>query len=309
MPLNYNAVEEYHVRLDKNGELNEGRIWLSEESEWQIEIQEGSTRLSAPQSPQNVMTPFRQFERAVGMVEGQEVGLRTCGTCSHFCRSPHEQAEGWMGYCTYHHKDKNDRLERCEVSLLSADCYHYQPAVKSPPIVPLQQIAHNGEIPDPELTKQMPVFKPTFAQKALNSLRKLFRLQSDTEYVRAGIAERPGGQPCAVCGTRMTNRASVANADKRGNERVLSVWACPHCSTNYLDDWFEALVGSRARDGERLYVVPPVEANKGATIVVNCPRPDVKGCNCVANQHFDKWGNALEQEGRRIKHRESVVSL
>ena len=43
MPLNYNAVEEYHVRLDKNGELEEGRIWLSQESEWQVEIQEGST--------------------------------------------------------------------------------------------------------------------------------------------------------------------------------------------------------------------------------------------------------------------------
>jgi len=310
MPLNYNAVEEYHVRLDKNGELNEGRIWLSEESEWQIEIQEGSTRLSAPQSPQNIMVPFQQFGRMVSMVEQQAARLRTCGTCSHFRRSPHENAEGWMGYCTYRHEATNDLLERCDVSLLSADCYDYQQATQTPPVIPLQQIAPDGKIPDPELTKQMPIFKPTFSQKILNSLRTFFGLgQGETEYVRAGVVERPGGQPCAVCGTRMTNRASVANADKRGNERVLSVWACPHCSTNYLDDWFEAFVGSRARDGERLYVVPPVEANEGAAIVVNCPRPDVKGCNCIANQHFDKWGNALEKAGRRIKHRESVVSL
>ena len=101
----------------------------------------------------------------------------------------------------------------------------------------------------------------------------------------------------------MTNRASITNADKRGNERVLSVWRCPHCYGNYLDDWFEAFIGSRARDGERLYVVPPVEANKGATIVVHCPRPDIKGPKTIANKHFDEWGDALEKIGRRIKHR------
>jgi hypothetical protein len=55
--------------------------------------------------------------------------------------------------------------------------------------------------------------------------------------------------------------------------------------------------------------VPPVEANAAAAIVVHCPRPDVKGCTCIANQHFDRWGNELEKQGRRIKHRESVVSL
>ena len=62
-------------------------------------------------------------------------------------------------------------------------------------------------------------------------------------------------------------------------------------------------------DAERLYVVPPVEANAGAAIVVHCPRPDVKGCTCIANQFFDEWGNRLEKEGRRIKARESVVSF
>jgi hypothetical protein len=107
----------------------------------------------------------------------------------------------------------------------------------------------------------------------------------------------------------MTNRASIANMDKRGEERVLSVWRCPHCQGNYLDDWFEAWVGSRAHDAERLYVVPPLEANEAAAIVVHCPRPDVKGCTCIANQHFDRWGDKLESTGRRIKARESVVSL
>lgn len=310
MPLNYNAVEEYHVRLHKNGELVPGRIWLSENEEWQVDVNESSARLSAAQDPQHVMTPFKQFERLVRILEEQEIRIQTCGTCTHFRRSPHEEAEGWMGYCPYRHETAKSLPERNEVSLLSADCHAYQQATQPPPIIPLKQLAHNGQIPDPELTKQMPVFKPTTTQRLINRLRKLFGLQeSETEYVRAGVIERPGGQPCAVCGTRMTNRASVANADKRGNERVLSVWYCPHCSTNYLDDWFEAFVGSRARDGERLYVVPPIEANKGAAVVEHCPRPDIKGCNCIANQHFDKWGNALEKTGRRIKHRESVVSL
>lgn len=316
MPLDYNAVEEYHVRLQKNSEFKQGRMWLGEQNEWEIEVTEGSPRLSAQMIEGNVMSPFRQFERVVKTLEPLNTRLRSCGTCAHFRRSPHENAEGWIGYCSYRGDqealgaDAKVTMLLGEVSLLSADCHAYQATNETPPLAPLHDLALDGQIPDPDLTKKMPTVTLSFAQRTLNWLRNLLGLRkAESEIVRAGGVERPGGQPCAVCGTRMTNRASVANADKRGNERVLSVWRCPHCSTNYLDDWFEAFIGSKAHDGERLYVVPPVEANAGAAIIVHCPRPDVKGCNCPANQHFDKWGNALEGNGRRIKHRESVVSL
>ena len=65
MPLDYNAVEEYHVRLEKNSEFKQGRMWLGEQNEWEIEVTEGSPRLSAQMIEGNVMSPFRQFERVV----------------------------------------------------------------------------------------------------------------------------------------------------------------------------------------------------------------------------------------------------
>lgn len=311
MPLDYNAVEEYHVRLEKSPEFEPGRMWLGEQTEWEVEVSQGMPRLSAEMLEGNVMTPWQQFERVLNVLEPLNIGLRTCGTCAHFQRSPHEDGEGWIGYCSYQGNHLNAPALPGEVSLLSADCHVYQATNQKPPLAAHRDLAHDGEkILDPDSTKDMPTVTASLAQKILNSLLGLLGFnKSEAETVRAGVVERPGGQPCAVCGTRMTNRASVANADKRGNERVLSVWRCPHCATNYLDDWFEAFIGSRAHDGERLYVVPPVEANTGAAIVVHCPRPDIKGCSCIANQHFDKWGNALEASGRRIKHRESVVSL
>ena len=37
MPLDYSAVEEYHVRLVKAGERTQGKMWLPEGQEWQVE--------------------------------------------------------------------------------------------------------------------------------------------------------------------------------------------------------------------------------------------------------------------------------
>lgn len=309
MPLDYSAVEEYHVRLEKNGQFQQGRMWLGEGKEWEIEVSEGTPRLSAPHTPHTPMDPLHLFERVVTTLAPLDLRLRACGTCAHFRRSPHESGEGWLGYCSYRGTDADAPLLPGPVSLLAPDCHAYQPATETPPLADPYHLASQGELSDLHVTKALPA-APKKPKSLFGSLRDLLGLKKEEqEMIRAGVVERPGGQPCPVCGTRMTNRASVANADKRGEERVLSVWRCPHCSGNYLDDWFEAFVGSKSYDAERLYVVPPLEANAGAAIVVHCPRPDVKGCTCIANQHFDRWGDDLEQHGRRIKHRESVVSL
>lgn len=310
MPLDYSAVEEYHVNLEQDGKYSTGKVWIMNQPEWEIEIKEGMPRLSAEALPENIATPFRQFERLVGVVEAQKVQLRTCGTCAHFRRNPDQaHSEDWIGYCSYQGNDIAAPPLPGQVSLLAADCHLYQAAKESPPFATDEELSYsNPSASDPHETKALPVAQPK--KGFFNQVLRLFGLEKEEVIdVRAGVMERPGGQPCPVCGTRMTNRASITNADKRGNERVLSVWRCPHCYGNYLDDWFEAFIGSRARDGERLYVVPPVEANKGAAIVVHCPRPDIKGPQTIANKHFDEWGDALEKIGRRIKHRESVVSL
>ncbi len=305
MPLDYSAVEEYHVRLVKADEVAQGKMWLPEGQEWQMEITEGEARVAAPTIQDALMTPLALFQRTLETLDQNGVQLRACGTCAFFRRSPAEQGEGWLGYCSYRGDAPNGTIG--SVSLLAPDCHAYQTTTEEPPIIDPREVSVAQR--DPNNTNVLPTL-PKQEKGVMGALRTMFgRKKEEHEMVRAGVVERPGGQPCPVCGTRMTNRASIANADKKGEERVLSVWRCPHCAGNYLDDWFDAYVGSKSYDAERLYVVPPVEANAAADIVVHCPRPDVKGCTCIANQHFDKWGNALETTGRRIKARESVVSL
>lgn len=306
MPLDYSAVEEYHVRLNKGGDKAQGKMWLPEGEEWQVEVTEGESRTVATHEPGAAMTPLRLFQRTRDHLEAQNVELRVCGTCTFFRRATAEQGEGWLGYCTYRGDDIGTPLGT--VALLAPDCHQYEATAEEQPII------ENSDIPvtarDPNNTRALPALPKEEKKGLFGNIRNFLGLnKEEPEMVRAGVVERPGGQPCPVCGTRMTNRASIANADKKGEERVLSVWKCPHCSGNFLDDWFEAYVGSKSYDAERLYVVPPIEANAAAAIVVHCPRPDVKGCTCIANQHFDKWGNALEKTGRRIRARESVVSL
>lgn len=304
MPLDYSAVEEYHVRLVKAGERTQGKMWLPEGQEWQVEITEGEPRVSAP-SGDGDMHPLALFQRTLETLDARGVQLRACGTCAFFRRSPAENGEGWLGYCTFRGDDPEGKIG--PVSLLAPDCHAYEATTATQALIDPHEVPVSQR--DPNNTNVLPSL-PRQEKGVFGALKGLFGLKKEEhEMVRAGVVERPGGQPCPVCGTRMTNRASIANADKKGEERVLSVWRCPHCSGNYLDDWFEAYVGSKSYDAERLYVVPPVEANAGAAIVVHCPRPDVKGCTCIANQHFDKWGNDLETKGRRIKARESVVSL
>jgi hypothetical protein len=306
MPLDYSAVEEYHIRLAKGSEVGQGRMWLPEGDEWQVEVTEGEPRTTAAHEMGAEMTPLRLFQRTRDHLEAQAVQMRVCGTCVFFRRSPAEHGEGWLGYCAY--RNDNHEAPLGTVALLAPDCHQYQSTTEAQPLIDPDEAPSTAR--DPNNTRALPSLPKEEKKGLFGSIRNLLGLnKEEPEMVRAGVVERPGGQPCPVCGTRMTNRASIANADKRGEERVLSVWKCPHCAGNFLDDWFEAYVGSKSYDAERLYVVPPIEANVAAAIVVHCPRPDVKGCTCIANQHFDKWGNELEKSGRRIKARESVVSL
>ncbi|MGB0389439.1 MAG: hypothetical protein ACPGWR_31860, partial [Ardenticatenaceae bacterium] len=69
MPLDYNAVEEYHVRLEKSPEFEPGRMWLGEQTEWEVEVSQGMPRLSAEMLEGNVMTPWQQFERVLNVLE------------------------------------------------------------------------------------------------------------------------------------------------------------------------------------------------------------------------------------------------
>jgi hypothetical protein len=308
--MTYLAVEEYHARLHKDGRPLDGKMWLRAEEEWEVEAGEGDERLAARVHAGADMSPRGLFCRVVENLASYDLQLNCCGTCANFRRSPHQEGRGWMGYCSYRGADAAAPAYPGEVALLAPDCHAYQPGDPDQPVATVTSFDASDQPGDPESTRTFTVTAEKEEGGMLSKLRSLLGLKKkEQEMVRAGVVERPGGQPCPACGTRMTNRASVANADPRGEERVLSVWNCPHCGGNYLDDWFEAYVGSRAHDAERLYVVPPVEANAAAAIVVHCPRPDVKGCTCIANQHFDRWGNELEKQGRRIKHRESVVSL
>lgn len=307
--MTYLAVEEYHVRLSRGEEKLDGKMWLREGREWELEAASGAERLIAAAESDADMSPHALLGRVVDNLAAHDLRLRSCGTCAFFRRSPHQDGEGWMGYCSYRGDHPKAPALPGEVALLAPDCpyFEYEGTDQA-----LAVVVQQDESPaDPDATRSLPAAGREKEEKSfLGSLRRALGLEKkQQEMVRAGVVERPGGQPCPACGTRMTNRASIANADARGEERVMSVWRCPHCSGNYLDDWFEAYVGSRSHDAERLYVVPPVEANEAAAIVVHCPRPDVKGCTCIANQHFDRWGNEMEKNGRRIKARESVVSL
>jgi hypothetical protein len=308
--MNVLTVEEYHVTLARDGERIEGNLWVREGEEWELEAQAGEERLTAEAHADAEMTPASLFERMVANLEPSGILFHSCGTCANFRRSP-QATGGWMGYCSYRGGERTAPPLPGEVALLAPSCPAFQYSGPNQPAAEWVLVEQEESLADPEATRALPAATEKEDGKGLfGSIRRMLGLKrKEPEMVRAGVVERPGGQPCPVCGTRMTNRASIANADQRGEERVLSVWRCPHCQGNYLDDWFEAYVGSKAHDAERLYVVPPVEANAGAAIVVNCPRPDVKGCTCIANQFFDEWGNRLEKEGRRIKARESVVSF
>jgi hypothetical protein len=305
----YLAVEEYRARLEKADVVFDGTLWLREGQEWEVETGTGE-RLSASVEEDADASPYSLFERVVETLAANDTRILCCGTCAHFRRSPAQDGKGWIGYCAYRGSDETAPPYPGGVALLAPDCHAYAYQGLDQPLADGVALYHTGQGSDPEATKVLPAAVKDEDKGLFAKLRGLLGLSKEgQEMVRAGVVERPGGQPCPVCGTRMTNRASVANADARGEERVLSVWRCPHCNGNYLDDWFEAYVGSRAHDAERLYVVPPVEADAAAAIVVHCPRPDVKGCTCIANQHFDRWGDELEKRGRRIKSRESVVSL
>jgi hypothetical protein len=307
--MSYLTVEEYRVTLERNGERLEGNLWVREAQEWELEAQAGEERLTAATQAEANMSPAGLFERLITNLETNDIRFHSCGTCANFRRSPHS-TEGWMGFCSYRGGDPKAPPLPGEVALLAPSCPAFAYTGTDQPAADTFTFGEEDQHLDPDSTRALPAAEKDEGKGLFGSIRRMLGLKKkEPEMVRAGVVERPGGQPCPVCGTRMTNRASIANADKRGEERVLSVWRCPHCHGNYLDDWFEAYVGSRAHDAERLYVVPPVEANAGAAIVVHCPRPDVKGCTCIANQFFDEWGNRLEKEGRRIKARESVVSF
>lgn len=308
--MNYLNVEEYRVTLEREGKRIEGNLWVHEGQEWALEAQAGEERLVAEARAEANMEPAGLFERMIDNLKATNVRFHGCGTCANFRRNP-QAADGWMGYCSYRGGERTAPPLPGEVALLAPSCQAFQYSGVGQPLADWAIVEREDGLADPEATRALPAATgKDDAKGVLGSIRRMLGLKrKEPEMVRAGVVERPGGQPCPVCGTRMTNRASIANADQRGEERVLSVWRCPHCQGNYLDDWFEAYVGSKAHDAERLYVVPPVEANAGAAIVVHCPRPDVKGCTCIANQFFDEWGNRLEKAGRRIKARESVVSF
>lgn len=301
------SIRDYRIRVRVPDEAapTAGTVWVREEDlEWEVEA--GDVRLVTDVSDLGKArrdVVFRQLRRKLA---DDGVRLQTCGTCVHFRRaSTGDDEEGWRGYCVW--QDPEDEAWRPEaVAVLAPDCHHF--AYREGPAEELDEALPA----DP--TPEVPPADETASQPATGLLAVLKRLlgrsdAAEEQYVRTGAIERPGGQPCPCCATRMTNRASIANVSEAGEERILSVWRCPHCGGNYLDDWFEAYVGSRARDAERLYVVPPSTANVGARIVLKCPRPEIKGCTCVANQWFDEWGDGLYGVGRRAAHRESVVSL
>lgn len=305
------SVMDYRVRVDVDGkdEPVNGEVWVREEDlEWEVEA--ADTRLvtdvsDAGEARRDLV--FRQLRERLG---NEGVRLRTCGTCAHFRAAPagEDDENGWLGYCTKEHPDNPEPIPD-QVALLAPDCHEFEYRSSAPEPIDIAEIQQVGsEVPaDLDATRPMPQQQES---GVLGFVKRLFGIgKEEQEYLRTGVIERPGGQPCACCGTRMTNRASIANMSESGEERILSVWRCPHCHGNYLDDWFEAYVGSRARDAERLYVVPPAVTNVAVEMVAKCPRPDTKGCTCVANQWFDEWGDGLHGVGRRAKHRESVVSL
>ncbi|HBY96701.1 MAG TPA: hypothetical protein DEP84_22605 [Chloroflexi bacterium] len=310
--MTYLNVEEYRVRLSREGEMLPGAVWVRESREWELEA--GEVHRVAAATSEAESGPELFFHRMVETLEHENLWLRTCGTCIYLRRSAEEGAveSGWSGFCNYSAPESFEKgSEPGVVSVLAADCHHFEYRQGEPlPADALLGGADEVRLPDPETT--LPIRTRTVEEKGglLGAIKKLFSGGSEEKpRVPTGIIERPGGQPCPVCGTRMTNRASITNATPEGDERVFSVWRCPNCHCNCLDDWLEAYVGSKARDAERLYVVPPSEADVAVDKVGQCPRPDIKGCTCVSNQWFEAWGDRLLEKGRRIQHRESVVSL
>lgn len=310
--MTYLNVEEYRVRLSGDDEILQGAVWVRENREWELEA--GQVRHVAAASSEAERRPELFFRRMAATLEQEDLWLRTCGTCVHFRRSAHEPAvgSGWSGFCNYTAPESFEKgSEPGVVSLLAADCHHFEYR-RGEPLAADELLGVAAEVGplDPEST--LPIRTHAASEKGglLGAIKKLLGGAGEEKpAVPTGVIERPGGQPCPVCGTRMTNRASITNATPEGDERVFSIWRCPNCHTNCLDDWLEAYVGSKARDAERLYVVPPSEADVAVDKVRQCPRPDVKGCTCVSNQWFEAWGDRLLEKGRRIQHRESVVSL
>ena len=193
MPLDYSAVEEYHVNLEQDGEYSTGKVWMMNKPEWEIEVKEGMPRLSAEALPENIATPFRQFERLVGIVQAQNIQLRTCGTCAHFRRNPDQQhREDWIGYCSYQGNDMAAPPLPGEVSLLAADCHLYQVAKESPPFATVEELSYNNNHgSDPHETKVLPAVQPK--KGFFNKVLRLLGLQKEEVIdVRAGVMERPG---------------------------------------------------------------------------------------------------------------------
>lgn len=307
------SVMDYrlHVQIAEGDDPVDGMVWVREEDlEWEFEA--GDVRLVTDVSEAGTARRDLVFRQLRAKLDEEGIRLQTCGTCAYFRRAPagEDDENGWLGYCTWEHVD-NPEPTPDHVALLAPECHRFEyrdgePDTLETDLLPSETSSQSRDV---DATTPMPQQRDA-SSGLLGFVKKLLNWgDSDEEYVRTGVIERPGGQPCACCGTRMTNRASIANMSESGEERILSVWRCPHCYGNYLDDWFEAYVGSRARDAERLYVVPPAVTNVAVEMVAKCPRPDTKGCTCVANQWFDEWGDSLYGVGRRAKHRESVVSL
>lgn len=308
----YLTVEEYRVHLWRDAKNADAIVWVRQGKEWELGGENIPTIVAEAQAS-NEGGPTALFRRLVETLEAERFQLRTCGTCTHFRRDPQPgQAHGWRGFCNYTAPEAFAAgAGPGVVTLLAPDCHHYSyregeaaTAKAVPGVAP-----EESRLPDPETTLPLRT-RGEEPKGLLGTIRRFFApKKEEAPLIPTGIIERPGGQPCPSCGTRMTNRASIANATPEGDERIFSVWRCPHCYGNYLDDWFEAYVGSKARDAERLYVVPPSEADVGVEKVAECPRPDVKGCTCVSNQWFGEWGDRLKQEGRRMQHRESVMDI
>lgn len=307
------SVMDYRVRVgvEASDEPVDGEIWVREEDlEWEVEA--ADTRLVTDVSDAGAARRDVVFNQLRDKLGDEGVRLRTCGTCAFFRAAPdgEDDENGWLGYCTKEHPENPESVPD-QVALLAPDCHEFEYREGSAHRIDITELRQAGLNTPADVDATAPMPQQDEQETGLfGFVKRLFNIGgTQEEYVRTGVIERPGGQPCACCGTRMTNRASIANMSESGEERILSVWRCPHCHGNYLDDWFEAYVGSRARDAERLYVVPPAVTNVAVEMVAKCPRPDTKGCTCVANQWFDKWGDGLHGVGRRAKHRESVVSL
>ncbi|MDQ4077174.1 MAG: hypothetical protein M3220_13110, partial [Chloroflexota bacterium] len=86
--MDYSSVEEYHVRLEKDGALLGGRMWLREEQEWEVEAVAGSERLAATVEADVDMRPHSLFQRVVEKLGEHDTRIWCCGTCAHFRCGP-----------------------------------------------------------------------------------------------------------------------------------------------------------------------------------------------------------------------------